>query len=294
MAKESTGRTGEPPVLKPWPKRPARLAQAVVESLTDTIVSGAIPPGSTLPVEPDLCETFGVSRITVREAVKSLEAKGLVLARQGYGTTVTSPEEWNLLDPVVLAATVQHDDQLVVLDQLVDIRSTLEAQMTAQAAELATDDDLTAIERLLAQLDEETAVPARFIETDVAFHDRIMQASSGSSTPRRARRSCTTALRTRPHASGPTPSTTRSPSDCWPGTPRGPRRPWRHTSRPPGPAAACRTSTHPRPEHSRRLAPGPHRPGGVRMSMPGRMSAACPAASATRDGQFYGRSARWP
>jgi DNA-binding FadR family transcriptional regulator len=177
MAKESTGRTGEPPVLKPWPKRPARLAQAVVESLTDTIVSGAIPPGSTLPVEPDLCETFGVSRITVREAVKSLEAKGLVLARQGYGTTVTSPEEWNLLDPVVLAATVQHDDQLVVLDQLVDIRSTLEAQMTAQAAELATDDDLTAIERLLAQLDEETAVPARFIETDVAFHDRIMQAS---------------------------------------------------------------------------------------------------------------------
>ncbi|MFH9067575.1 FadR/GntR family transcriptional regulator [Streptomyces coeruleorubidus] len=177
MAKDSTGRTGELPVLKPWPKRPARLAQAVTESLTDSIVSGAIPPGSTLPVEPELCETFGVSRITVREAVKSLEAKGLVLARQGYGTTVTPPEEWNLLDPVVLAATVQHDDQLVVLDQLVDIRSTLEAQMTAQAAELATDDDLRAIERLLAQLDEETAVPARFIETDVAFHDRIMQAS---------------------------------------------------------------------------------------------------------------------
>jgi DNA-binding FadR family transcriptional regulator len=77
----------------------------------------------------------------------------------------------------VLAATVQHDDQLVVLDQLVGIRSTLEAQMTARAAELATDDDLRDIERLLARLDEETAVPARFIETDVAFHDRIMQAS---------------------------------------------------------------------------------------------------------------------
>lgn len=177
MAKDNVGRAEKPAVLKPWPKRPARLAQAVMESLTDTIVSGAIPPGSTLPVEPELCETFGVSRITIREAVKSLEAKGLVLARQGSGTTVTPPEEWNLLDPVVLAATVQHDDQLVVLDQLVDIRSTLEAQMTAQAAELATDDDLRAIERLLAQLDEEATVPARFIETDVVFHDRIMQAS---------------------------------------------------------------------------------------------------------------------
>ncbi|MFI1704970.1 FadR/GntR family transcriptional regulator [Streptomyces griseoruber] len=177
MAKASTGSAGEPLALKPWPKRPARLAQAVMESLTDTIVSGAIPPGSTLPVEPELCETFGVSRITIREAVKSLESKGLVLARQGYGTTVTPPEEWNLLDPVVLAATVQHDDDLVVLDQLVDIRSTLEAQMAAQAAELATEEDLRAFERLLGRLDEETAVPTQFIETDVVFHDRIMQAS---------------------------------------------------------------------------------------------------------------------
>ncbi|WP_225102177.1 FadR/GntR family transcriptional regulator [Streptomyces sp. CoH27] len=177
MAKNAGGTAEESPVLKPWPKRPARLAHAVVESLTDTIVSGALPPGSTLPVEPELCETFGVSRITVREAVKSLEAKGLVRARQGSGTTVTQPEEWNLLDPVVLAATVQYDDTLVVLDQLVAIRSALEAQMAAQAVELATDEDLQAIERMLSRLDEETTTPARFDETDVAFHDRIMQAS---------------------------------------------------------------------------------------------------------------------
>ena len=148
-----------------------------MESLTDTIVSGAIPPGATLPVEPSSARRSASAASPSARRCKSLEAKGLVLARQGYGTTVTPPEEWNLLDPVVLAATVQHDEELVVLDQLVDIRSTLEAQMTAQAAELATDDDLRAIERLLARLDEETAVPARFIETDVAFHDRILQAS---------------------------------------------------------------------------------------------------------------------
>ncbi|MFG3228212.1 FadR/GntR family transcriptional regulator [Kitasatospora sp. NPDC048194] len=177
MAKSGRSGAEEPAVLKPWPRRPARLAHAVVESLTDTIVSGAIPPGSALPVEPELCETFGVSRITIREAIKSLEAKGLVRARQGSGTTVTQSEEWNLLDPVVLAATVQHDDELVVLDQLVGVRSALEAQMAAQAAELATDDDLRDVERLLARLDEETATPARFNETDVLFHDRIMQAS---------------------------------------------------------------------------------------------------------------------
>ncbi|MGW2722010.1 FadR/GntR family transcriptional regulator [Streptomyces sp. NPDC001492] len=177
MAKSGRSGVEDQSALKPWPKRPARLAHAVVESLTDSIVSGAIPSGSTLPVEPELCETFGVSRITIREAVKSLEAKGLVRARQGSGTTVTPSEEWNLLDPVVLAATVRHDDELVVLDQLVGVRSVLEAQMAAQAAELATDDDLREVERLLGRLDEEIATPARFIETDVLFHDRIMQAS---------------------------------------------------------------------------------------------------------------------
>ncbi|MFI7300725.1 FadR/GntR family transcriptional regulator [Streptomyces sp. NPDC050121] len=177
MAKSSRSGVEDPSALKPWPKRPARLAHAVVESLTDSIVSGVIPSGSTLPVEPELCETFGVSRITIREAVKSLEAKGLVRARQGSGTTVTPSEEWNLLDPVVLAATVRHDDELVVLDQLVGVRSALEAQMAAQAAEVATDDDLREVERLLGRLDEEIATPARFVETDVLFHDRIMQAS---------------------------------------------------------------------------------------------------------------------
>lgn len=177
MAKSGRNGVEDPAALKPWPKRPARLAHAVVESLTDSIVSGAIPSGSTLPVEPELCETFGVSRITIREAVKSLEAKGLVRARQGSGTTVTPSEEWNLLDPVVLAATVQHDDELVVLDHLVGVRSVLEAQMAAQAAELATDDDLREVEGLLDRLEDEIATPARFVESDVLFHDRIMQAS---------------------------------------------------------------------------------------------------------------------
>ena len=177
MAKSGRSGVEAPSALQSWPRRPARLAHAVVESLTDSIVSGAFPPGSALPVEPDLCETFGVSRITIREAVKSLEAKGLVRARQGSGTTVTQSEEWNLLDPVVLAATVQHDDELVVLDQLVGVRSALESQMAAQAAELATDDDLREVERLLGRLDEEIATPARFIETDVLFHNWIMQAS---------------------------------------------------------------------------------------------------------------------
>ncbi|MFJ2116428.1 MULTISPECIES: FadR/GntR family transcriptional regulator [unclassified Streptomyces] len=177
MAETDADNGDAPPPLRPWLRRPARLAYAVVEALADRIVSGYFPPGSALPIEPELCEAFAVSRTTVREAVKALEAKGLVRARQGSGTTVTPQEEWNLLDPVVLTATFQHDDQLVVLDQLVGVRSALESQMAAQAATLATDDDLRTIEELLVRLDTETTAPYRFIETDLVFHGRIMEAS---------------------------------------------------------------------------------------------------------------------
>ncbi|WP_329213798.1 FadR family transcriptional regulator [Streptomyces sp. NBC_01485] len=177
MTETGTDNGAGPPPLQPWLRRPARLAYAVVEALADRIVAGHIPPGSALPIEPELCETFAVSRTTVREAVKALEAKGLVRARQGSGTTVTPPEDWNLLDPVVLAATFRHDDQLVVLDQLVGVRSALESQMAAQAAVLATEDDLRGMEELLVRLDAETTAPHRFIETDLVFHSRIMEAS---------------------------------------------------------------------------------------------------------------------
>ncbi|MDT4915284.1 MAG: hypothetical protein QOC66_4412, partial [Pseudonocardiales bacterium] len=68
--------------LQSWPRRPARLATAVVEDLVDRIVGGELPVGSALPTEPVLCEMFSVSRTVVREAVKSLEGMGLVRAQQ--------------------------------------------------------------------------------------------------------------------------------------------------------------------------------------------------------------------
>ncbi|MFD0658676.1 FadR/GntR family transcriptional regulator [Thermocatellispora tengchongensis] len=130
-----------------------------------------------MPTEPALCETFDVSRTTIREAVKVLEEKGLVRARQGSGTTVTEEDDWNLLDPMVLSATVRHDSELRVLDQLVDIRAALESQMAAQAALTATDADLREIEAVLERLSAQTRIPEMYVDTDVAYHDRIMLAS---------------------------------------------------------------------------------------------------------------------
>ncbi|HZC70137.1 MAG TPA: FadR/GntR family transcriptional regulator [Jatrophihabitans sp.] len=160
-----------------WPRRPARLATAVVEDLVDRIVSGAIPVSSALPTEPALCETFGVSRTVVREAVKSLEGMHLVRVQQGLGTRVRAAVDWDLLNPVVLAASVRHDAERSILEDLVSVRRALESQMAGQAARAASEAQLTDIETALRQVQAEDQDGTRFFRADLAFHDAIMEAS---------------------------------------------------------------------------------------------------------------------
>src|SRR4051794_28316395 len=98
------------PVTPAWVRRPTNLARAVTAELVERIVRGVHPSGTSLPPEPILCETFSVSRTVVREAVKILQEKGLVQVRQGAGTMVTPAAQWDMLDELVLGATIAQDD----------------------------------------------------------------------------------------------------------------------------------------------------------------------------------------
>lgn len=164
--------------LPRWPRRPQRLATAVVSDLTERIVAGEFAAGSPLPGEPVLCERFGVSRITVREAVKALEAMRLVEVRQGAGTTVRPRKDWNLLDQTILAALVTRDDDLGVLDEIIDLRCQLEGRMASRAAERLDADQRASLADLLGQLDQAIDDPDLYLDLDVAFHDAIMSASA--------------------------------------------------------------------------------------------------------------------
>lgn len=113
---------------------PARLGVAVVADLVAAIVTGELAPGDVLPPEGSLSQQFGVSRTVIRESVKRVEEKGLVTVAQGRGTTVNPAVSWNVLDPVVLSALVDHDDTLGVLDELSIVRGSLEASMAAATA----------------------------------------------------------------------------------------------------------------------------------------------------------------
>ena len=82
------------------------LSVAVIEQLTHDIVTERYRPGTALPSADSLCDTFRVSRTVIREAITSLAEKGLVAARQGWGTIVLDPSHWSLLDPMVLDGAV--------------------------------------------------------------------------------------------------------------------------------------------------------------------------------------------
>ncbi len=170
----STAGIRQPPA---WEQRPANLAQALTAEMVERIVQGRHPSGSPLPPEPALCATFGVSRTVVREAVKMLQEKGLVQVRQGAGTIVTAPTNWNMLDELILGATIAEDDSLSVLDDLVVTRRLLESDMANISARLATEDVVDRLRELVDKMDELVDDPATYHEHDRAFHDVIMQSS---------------------------------------------------------------------------------------------------------------------
>ncbi|MEV6150010.1 FadR/GntR family transcriptional regulator [Nonomuraea sp. NPDC052129] len=167
----------QPPAKRPRRERAPKLGTTVVEQLVDDIIRGTLRPGATLPPEADLCEEFGVSRTVIRESVKVIQEKGLVRIEHGRGTQVTEPRQWNLLDDVVLTSVIAHDETAAFLDELVTVRTALEAEMAAAAALARTSDDDQRIAEALGVMRSNLASPPDFGAADVRFHDVIMAAS---------------------------------------------------------------------------------------------------------------------
>lgn len=173
----ATRPTATAPTSTEWVRRPANLATAVTAELVERITCGVHPPGTALPSESVLCETFSVSRPVIREAVKILQEKGLVRVRQGAGTMINPPVLWNMLDEQVLAAAVAEDESLAILDDLVVTRRLLESDMAHVAARTADRDTIDRLRALVDRMDQLVGDTSTYEEHDRVFHDTIMRAS---------------------------------------------------------------------------------------------------------------------
>ena len=154
------------------------VRERVLATLGARILSGHYAPGSTLPTEAQLCVEFGVSRTAIREAVKMLAAKGLLISRQRAGTRVQSPSLWNRLDVDVLGwmATIPPDPEF--MRGLVEARQAFEPAAARLAAIRASAADLAEIEAAYhAMVAAPLADLDACIKADVRFHISILAAS---------------------------------------------------------------------------------------------------------------------
>jgi GntR family transcriptional regulator, transcriptional repressor for pyruvate dehydrogenase complex len=151
------------------PIRRRNVSQEVVERLASEIGQGRLKPGERLRSERDLSETYAVSRSSVREAIKTLESRGLVEGRQGKGTFVRTLGLETLIQLPAAPMLVNE----TAVRQLFEVRDLLEPGIARAAATRARPGDIAAIRRMLER-HEERAEQGKFTSDDDArFHLRL-------------------------------------------------------------------------------------------------------------------------
>ncbi|GGP26869.1 FadR/GntR family transcriptional regulator [Silvimonas amylolytica] len=154
------------------------MSTQVARILGTRIVGGEFKPGEALPVEAELCAAFGVSRTTVREAIKHLAGKRLIEVSPKIGTRVLPFNEWNLLDREVLAWRLQAQFDSQIVEDIFEMRLCIEPRASYLAAQRGTTEDFAQLERRYAELAKASGGEVRLVaQADLEFHLSIINTS---------------------------------------------------------------------------------------------------------------------
>ena len=149
---------------------------STVDLLGEAIVAGRYAVGASLPPEPVLCSELGVSRTVVREAVKSLIAKGLLVTGPKVGTRVLPEEQWNCFDPDVVAWQLKAGLTCEYLRDLQELRRMVEPAAVRLAAQRATPQDIAEIELAYAGMKNAIDHGGDYVTHDLRFHQGLLRA----------------------------------------------------------------------------------------------------------------------
>jgi GntR family transcriptional repressor for pyruvate dehydrogenase complex len=147
------------------------ITNQLITRLKELISQGVLTPGAKLPPERELAPAFGVSRSSLRHALKAMEIMGVLTQRVGDGTYLTENSEGILREPFELLMLIDG----ISLDDLLETRLIVEPELAARAAERATVDDLRAMKETLEV--SRKATGADFIQADLDFHRAIFRAA---------------------------------------------------------------------------------------------------------------------
>jgi GntR family transcriptional repressor for pyruvate dehydrogenase complex len=160
------------------------IVDEIADRLLDRILSGAIKGGSALPPETEIAAEMNASRLTVREAIKVLQAHNIVQVRRGIGTFANLPEQWTSLDAIIRGVARGIGAEEIPL-RLLEARQMVETGAAELAATRHRAAHITAmqesIDLMVARRDLEDV--AAFTTADIAFHDAVLTASGNPFIP---------------------------------------------------------------------------------------------------------------
>ncbi|WP_034089939.1 FadR/GntR family transcriptional regulator [Streptacidiphilus albus] len=149
------------------------VTDEAIARIREMIAEGRLKPGDRLPKEADLAALLGLSRNSLREAVRALSLIHVLDVRQGDGTYVTGLEPERLLEAVGFMVELRHDTSLL---EVFEVRRLLEPAATARAAELISAEQLAELEQELLRAEGAHSVE-ELVAHDLDFHRMIVQAA---------------------------------------------------------------------------------------------------------------------
>lgn len=152
------------------------VTDEAIEKIKAMILSGRLKPGDRLPKEPVLAAQLGLSRNSLREAVKALSLLNVLDVRQGDGTYVSSLEPPLLLEALTFILELHQDESMVELFQ---VRAVLESAATGLAAQWVSEEQLAEMARLLDGLGPDPTVE-ELVANDLEFHRLIARAAGNT------------------------------------------------------------------------------------------------------------------
>ncbi|GGY48175.1 FadR/GntR family transcriptional regulator [Streptomyces xanthochromogenes] len=152
------------------------VTDEAIEKIKEMIVSGALRPGDRLPKESELAARLGLSRNSLREAVRALSLIRILDVRQGDGTYVTSLDPQLLLEAMSFVVDFHRDDTVL---EFLAVRRILEPAATAMAVSRLTEAELDALAAQLDALGEAPSVE-ELVSADLAFHRGIVAGSGNT------------------------------------------------------------------------------------------------------------------
>ena len=152
------------------------VTDEAITKIKDMILSGELSAGDRLPPEKELSEKLGLSRSSLREAVKALEIIRVLDVRRGDGTYVTSLEPKLLTEAMTFIVDLHQDESIL---DIFEVRRILEPAAAAMAAGRITAEEIDALRATMENIDDSTSVE-QLVEHDLIFHRLITSASDNS------------------------------------------------------------------------------------------------------------------